>query len=152
MAPPALLANVTTALIDDVVPTAVLGNEKAAGLTVNCVVVAGAAGVVAAPRAPEELEMDNGAAVELLDATVGRGRLPQPGVSEVHTSNTAIESQWLRLRSIRDSHIKSALLITKASKPAWTRTSAGVNLIRGARAHGGPDSSPPFTPATQNHV
>jgi hypothetical protein len=93
---PALPVNVTTASIEEVVPTTVLGNEKAAGLTVNC----NAAGAVAAPNEPElelpepEPEPDDG--VLTLDATDGRGRLLQPGARASHASITAIEGQWLR--------------------------------------------------------
>lgn len=97
-----VLVNVATALIDDVKPIAVGGNEKAAGLTVNCDDAAGGA----APKKPEP-ELDDG--VVTLGATGGRGRLLQPAVSTIHASITAIENQWLRQWSISDSHIKSAV-------------------------------------------
>jgi len=49
-----VLVNVATALIDDVVPIAVSGNEKAAGLTVNCDEAGGgAAPSFAQPPAPQ---------------------------------------------------------------------------------------------------
>jgi hypothetical protein len=95
---PALPVNVTTALIEDAVPIAVFGNEKAAGLTVNC----NGAGAVAAPKEPElelpelEPEPDDGVLTLGASGTNGRGRLLQPAVSAIDASITAIESQWLR--------------------------------------------------------
>jgi len=90
---PAVLVNVATATIDDVVPTAVVGNEKEAGSIVNWA----AAGGVVAPKRPE-LGVDDG--VLTLGATGGRGRLLQSAASAIHASITAIESQWLRERNI----------------------------------------------------
>ena len=88
-----VLVKVATALMSDVMPIAVLGNEKAVGLTVNCDV----AGGVAAPREPELTEGGGGFTV---GAVGGSGRLLQPAVIAIHGSITAIESQWLRQRSI----------------------------------------------------
>jgi hypothetical protein len=93
------LVNVTTVRIDDVVPIAVLGNENVDGLNVSCDETADAA----APNEPElepELELEDEALT--LDGTGGRGRLLQAAVS---VSNTAIESQWMRQPTIRDSYI-----------------------------------------------
>jgi hypothetical protein len=90
-----VLVNVATALIDDVVPIAVLGNEKAAGLTVNCVEIGGGA----APKEPER-EREEGVVTLGATGTAGKGRLLQPAVTANHTSITAIESQWLRQWSI----------------------------------------------------
>jgi hypothetical protein len=84
-----VLENVATATIDDVLPTAVLGNEKAPGLTVNW----DEAGGGAAPGTAE-LELDD--EVVALGASGGRGRLLQPAVNAIHASITASESQWLR--------------------------------------------------------
>jgi hypothetical protein len=92
VAPP-VLVNDATATIDDVLPIAVLGNEKAAGLTVNC----DEAGDGDAPRKPE-LGLDD--EVVTLGATGGRGRFLQLAVSAIHASVTAIESQCLREWSI----------------------------------------------------
>jgi hypothetical protein len=80
--------------MDDVLPIAVPGNEKTAGLTVNC----DAAGGGATPKTTPEPELDDGAVT--LGATGGRGRLLQAAVSAIHSSITAIESQWLRQWSI----------------------------------------------------
>ena len=88
-----VLVNVATAIVVDVLPITVVGNEKAAGLTVNC----DEAGGGVAPRNPE-LEPDD--EVVTLGAAGGRGRLRQPAVSAIHASITAIESQWLRQWSI----------------------------------------------------
>jgi hypothetical protein len=100
--PPALLVNVTTVTIDDVVPIAVLGNEKVDGLNVSCDETADAA----APSAPElELELELEDEALTLEGTGGTGRLLQAAVSEVHVGNTAIKSQWMRQPSIRDSYI-----------------------------------------------
>jgi len=85
-----VLENVATAIIDDVLPIAVLGNEKPPGSTVNCDATGGGAALGKA----ELLELDD--EVVTLDATGGRGRLLQPAVSAIHASITAIESQWLR--------------------------------------------------------
>jgi hypothetical protein len=84
-----VLVNVATAIVEDVLPIAVLGNEKAAGLTVNC----DEGGGGEAPRKPE-LELDD--EVVTLGAAGGRGRLLQLAVSAIHASVTAIEGQWLR--------------------------------------------------------
>jgi hypothetical protein len=84
-----VLVNVATALIDDVLPIAVLGNEKTAGLTVNCDEAGGAA-------APKEPELDDGAATLGATGTDGRGRLLQAAISAIHASITAIESQRLQ--------------------------------------------------------
>ena len=62
------LVNVATPLVDDVVPIAVAGNEKVAGVTVNCVEVG--VGV-----APTETEAEDGDAVVALGATGGIGTL-----------------------------------------------------------------------------
>jgi hypothetical protein len=90
-----VLVNVATAVIDDVLPIAVLENEKTAGSTVNC----DEAGGGAAPKEPEP-ELDDGVATLGATGTDGSGRLLQPAVSAVHASITAIESQWLRQWSI----------------------------------------------------
>jgi hypothetical protein len=84
-----VLENVATAIIDDVLPIAVLGKEKPAGSTVNCDDTGGGAALGKA-----ELEPDDEGVT--LGATGGRGRLLQPAVSAIHASITAIESQWLR--------------------------------------------------------
>jgi hypothetical protein len=73
----------------------VLGNEKAAGLTVNC----DEAGGAATPKKPEP-ELEDGVVTLGATGTAGKGRLLQPAVSPIHTSITAIESQWLRQWSI----------------------------------------------------
>ena len=88
-----VLENVATATIDDVLPIAVLGNEKAPGLTANWDEAAGGA----APGTAE-LELDD--EVVALGASGGRGRLLQPAVNAIHASITAVESQWLREWSI----------------------------------------------------
>jgi hypothetical protein len=62
------LVNVATPFVDDVVPIAVAGNEKAAGATVNC--VEAGAGV-----APTETEPEEGVEVVALGATGGMGTL-----------------------------------------------------------------------------
>ena len=88
-----VLVNVATALIDDVLPIAALGNEKAAGLTVNC-------DEPGAGAAPEEAEPEPDDGVTALGGTKGRGRLLQPAVGAIQASNTAIESQWPQQPSI----------------------------------------------------
>jgi hypothetical protein len=92
---PALLVNVTTAVIDDVLPIAVLGNENVSGLTVNCEETDGAVAPMRTPPELElELEVDDGDVV--LDAADGTGRLAHPAVRAIHVTITAAESQWLR--------------------------------------------------------
>jgi hypothetical protein len=111
----------------DVLPTAVLGNENVAGLTLNCDEADGAV----APMKPGlelELEVDEGDVG--LDAADGTGRLAHPAASAIHASITATESLWLRQWSIRDSHIQAPCFLAKASSPAWTGTRRGVNLER----------------------
>jgi hypothetical protein len=120
---PALLVNVTTAVMVDVLPIAVLGNENVAGLTVNCDEADGAA----APPGME-LETDVDDEEVALDATDGRGRLLHPAVSAIDASITATETQWLRQWSIRDSHLKAPRFLAKASNPAWTGARRSVNL------------------------
>jgi hypothetical protein len=63
-----VLVNVATPFVDDVVPIAVAGNEKAAGVTVNC--DEAGAGV-----APTETEPEDGDGVVALGATGGSGTL-----------------------------------------------------------------------------
>jgi hypothetical protein len=122
---PALLVNVTTAVMVDVLPIAVLGKENVAGLTVNC----DEAGGAAAPIEPGmELELDVDEEEVTLDATDGRGRLLHPAVSATDASITATETQWLRQWSIRDSHLKAPCFLAKASNPAWTGARRSVNL------------------------
>jgi hypothetical protein len=87
------LASVATAIIDDVLPIAVSGNEKEPGLTVNW----DEAGGGEAPKKPE-LVVDDGGLT--LGAAGGRSRMRQPATSAIHVSITANESQWLRLRII----------------------------------------------------
>ena len=122
---PALLVNVTTAVMVDVLPIAVLGKENVAGLTVNCAEATG----TAAPAEPGmELELDVDEEEVTLDATDGRGRLLHSAVSATDASITATETQWLRQWSIRDSHIKAPCSLAKASNPAWTDARRTVNL------------------------
>jgi len=63
-----VLVNVATPFVDDVVPIAVAGNEKAAGATVNC-------DEAGADVAPTETEPDGGVGVDALGATGGSGTL-----------------------------------------------------------------------------
>jgi len=63
-----VLVSVATPFVDDVVPIAVAGNEKAAGVTVNCV-------EVGASVAPTETEFEEGDGVVALGATGGIGTL-----------------------------------------------------------------------------
>jgi hypothetical protein len=118
---PALLVNVTTAVIDDVLPIAVLGNENVAGLTVNCDETAGAG---APPRTGLELELELELDVDdedvVLDAADGTGRLAHPAVRAIHVSITAAERQWLRQWIIETLTSECLALWAKASNPAWT--------------------------------
>jgi hypothetical protein len=88
-----VLVNVATALIGDVLPMAVLGNEKPAGSTLNC--DEAGAGVTPKETAPEP---DDG--VVALGAATVRGSMRQAAVNAIDVSITAIESQWLQQRSI----------------------------------------------------
>jgi len=90
---PTLLVNVTTAVIDDVLPIAVLGNENIAGLTVNCDETDGAA---APTRTGLELEPEADDEDVVLDAADGTGRLAHPAVRAIHVSITAAERQGVR--------------------------------------------------------
>jgi len=125
---PALLVNVTTAVMVDVLPIAVLGKENVAGLTVNCDEAGGAAAPIE-PGMALELDGDDVDDEEVaLDATDGRGRLLHPAVSATDASITATETQWLRQWSIRDSHLRAPCFLAKASNPAWTGARRSVNL------------------------
>jgi len=63
-----VLVNVATPLVGDVVPIAVAGNEKSAGVTVNC-------DELGASAAPTETEPEEGDGVVALGATGGSGTL-----------------------------------------------------------------------------
>jgi hypothetical protein len=78
--------NVATALIRDVLPTAVAGNEKAPGSTVNC----NGAGGSAAPGVAELALDDDGV---VTSGATGSGCRLQAAVNGIHGSITAIESQ-----------------------------------------------------------
>ena len=122
---PALLVNVTTAVIDEVLPIAVLGNENVAGLTVNCDETDGAvAPMRTGPELELELEVDDGDVV--LDAADGTGRLAHPAVSAIHVSITAAERQGVRQWIIETLTSKQAIQHGRVR---------GVVSISSARGH-----------------
>src|SRR5215510_13238023 len=98
MALPALVS-VATALMVDVVPMSVLGNEKAPGSTVNCET----AGAGAAPINDPVLELTDG--VLTSGAAGDRGETRQLAASAIQESVKAKEGQRLREWSIGGSHM-----------------------------------------------
>ena len=127
---PTLLVNVTTAVIDDVLPIAVLGNENIAGLTVNCDETDGAA---APTRTGLELEPEADDEDVVLDAADGTGRLAHPAVRAIHVSITAAERQWLRQWIIET--LTSKRLAFSRKQPTQHGRVRGVVSISSARGH-----------------